>query len=140
MNSASLEREKLLVLIFYFSSIRGFFFVFVFLKKFINSHSFFFVLEKKKLKDQSMVCVHYIVYSHSGFKISKCSLTGKKDSFFAQKCHKYVVVRSLLQMSFGGRTEGGKKNQHSNQFYKLHKTFFNFLYVQSTVLILHSLP
>lgn len=129
-----------MVLIFNFSSIRGFFFVFVFLKKFINSHSFFFILEKKKLKDQSMVCVHYIVYSHSGFKISKWSLTGKKDSFFAQKCHKYVVVRSLLQMSFGGRTEGGKKNQHSNQFYKLHKTFFNFLYVQSTVLILHSLP
>merc|ERR1712238_9850 len=48
LNSASLEREKLLVLIFFFSSIRGFFFVFVFLKKFINSHSFFFVLEKKK--------------------------------------------------------------------------------------------
>jgi len=140
LNSASLEREKLLVLIFYFSSIRGFFFVFVFLKKFINSHSFFFILEKKKLKHQSMVCVHYIVYSHSGFKISKCSFTGKKESFFAQKCHKYVVVRSLLQMSFGSRTEGGKKNQHSNQFYKLHKTFFNFVYIQSTVLILHSLP
>jgi len=85
LNSASLEREKLLVLIFFFSSIRGFFFVFVFLKKFINSHSFFFVLEKKKLKDQSMVCVHYIVYSHSGFKISKCSLTGKKESFFCPK-------------------------------------------------------
>ena len=126
MNSASLEREKLLVLIFYFSSIRGFFLVFVFLKKFINSHSFFFILEKKKLKDQSMVCVHYIVYSHSGFKISKCSLTGKKDSFFAQKCHKYVVVRSLLQMSFGGRTEGGKKINTAISFTNYIKHFSIF--------------
>jgi hypothetical protein len=114
LNPASLEREKLLVFIFFFSSIRGFFFVFVFLKKLINSHSFFLVLDKKKLKDQSMVCVHYIVYSHSGFKISKCSLKGKKESFFAQKCHKYVVVRSLLQMSFGvGQKEGKKSTQQS---------------------------
>lgn len=111
---------------FFFSSIKGFFFVFVFLKKFINSHSFFFVLEKKKLKDQSMVCVHYIVYSHSGFKISKCSLTGKKESFFAQKCHKYVVVRSLLQMSFGGGTEGGKKINTAISFTNYIKHFSIF--------------
>jgi len=125
---------------FFFSSIKGFFFVFVFLKKFINSHSFFFVLEKKKLKDQSMVCVHYIVYSHSGFKISKCSLTGKKREFFCPKVPQICSSTLASANELWGWDRRREKNQHSNQFYKLHKTFFNFLYVQSTVLILHSLP
>jgi len=89
------------------------FFVFVFLKNFINSHSFFFVLEKKKLKDQSMVCVHYIVFSHSGFKISKCSLTGKKREFFLPLQICSSTLSSANELVGVGQKEGKKSTQQS---------------------------